>query len=389
MYGGSSARTQQAAFQGQQETLYTLAADTGGKALLDNNDLGLGIVQAQKEISSYYILGYYSANEKLDGRYRRIKLAPVAELQAKIGKLDYRQGYFAGKDFGKFNSSDKERQLQEALMLGDPMTDLTVALEVDYFRLARDRYFVPVTVKIPGSELELAHGKGVESTKLDFIGEVRDAKGVVQGNVRDYQEIKLKGETAGQLSKRTLAYDTGFTLAPGAYTLKFLTGKMGTFETKFTIPDLTTQLKYLPISSVVLSNQRQDMNTALATAEKDKKLLAANPLVQDNQKLVPSVTRVFKKDQDMFVFLQAYQPDAETTQPVVATVSFYRGKVKAFETAPLQITEGLDAKSKALPVRFSVPLSKLQPGRYTCQVSVLDPQAQKFAFWRAPIVMVQ
>src|ERR1035438_1823239 len=115
MYGGSSARSQQASSQGSQETLYTLAADTGGKALLDNNDLGLGIVQAQKEISSYYILGYYSANEKLDGRYRRIKLAPVADLQAKIGKLDYRQGYFAGKEFGKFNSTDKERQLQEAL----------------------------------------------------------------------------------------------------------------------------------------------------------------------------------------------------------------------------------------------------------------------------------
>lgn len=393
MYSGSSARSQQSSAQRSQDTLYTLAADTGGKALLDNNDLALGIVQAQKEISSYYILGYYSANEKLDGRYRRIKLQPAPELQAKVGKLDYRQGYFAGKEFGKFNSTDKERQLQEALMLGDPMTDLSVALEVDYFRMARDRYFVPVTVKIPGSELELARGKGVESTKLDFIGEVRDSKGTVQGNVRDYQEIKLKGDTLGQLTKRTLAYDTGFTLPPGSYTLKFLTrenetGKMGTFETKFVVPDLTTQVKYLPISSVVLSNQRQNLSTALATAEKDKKLLAQNPLVQDNQKLVPSVTRVFKQGQDLFVFLEAYQPDAQTTQPLVASVSFYRGKVKAFETAPLQITEGLDAKTKALPIRFSVPLGKLQPGRYTCQVSVLDPQAQKFAFWRAPIVMV-
>ena len=393
MYSGSSARTQQGSFQGQQETLYTLAADTGGKALLDNNDLGLGIQQAQKDISSYYILGYYSGNEKLDGHYRRIKVQPAAELAAMIGKLDYRQGYFAGKEFGKFNSSDKERQLQEALMLGDPVTNLSIALEVDYFRMARDRYFVPVTVKIPGSELELAKHGGAESTKLDFIGEVKDSKGAIQGNVRDYQEIKLKGESAGQLSKRTLAYDTGFTLPPGSYTLKFLareneTGKMGTFETKFVVPDLTTQVRYLPISSVVLSNQRQEMSGALATAEKDKKLLAQNPLVQDNQKLVPSVTRVFKKDQDMYVFLEAYQPDAQTTQPLVATVSFYRGKVKAFETAALQVTEGLNAKSKAVPVRFSVPLNKLQSGRYTCQVSVLDPAGQKFAFWRAPIVML-
>jgi VWFA-related protein len=395
MYSGSSARTQQSQFQGQQETLFTLAADTGGKALLDNNDLGLGIQEAQKAISSYYILGYYTSNDKLDGRYRRIKLVMNNnELMAKVGKLDYRQGYFAGKDFKQFDSSDKERQLQEALMLGDPVTDLSVALEVDYFRLARDRYFVPITVKIPGSELELAKHGGAETTKIDFIGEVKDAKGQTQGNVRDYQEIKLKGESAGQLAKRTLAYDTGFTLAPGTYTLKFLTrenatGKMGTFETKFTVPDLTTQVKYVPISSVVLSSQRQPLNESLATAERDKKILAMNPLVQDNNKLIPSVTRVFKKEQDMFVFLEAYQPDAQSTQPLVATVSFFRGKVKAFETAPLPITDGLDAKSKALPIRFSVPLSKLQPGRYTCQVSVLDPSTQKFAFWRAPIVMVQ
>jgi VWFA-related protein len=394
MYSGSGARTQQAQFQGQQETLATLAADTGGKALLDNNDLALGIQQAQKDISSYYIVGYYSQNDKLDGHYRRIKLQFAnSDLQAKVGKLDYRQGYFAGKDFKQFNTSDKERQLQEALMLGDPVTDISVALEVDYFRMARDRYFVPITVKIPGSELELAKHGGAESTKIDFIGEVKDAKGVTQGNVRDYQEIKLKGETAGQLAKRTLAYDTGFTLAPGVYTIKFLTrenisGKMGTFETKFTVPDLTTQVKYVPISSVVLSNQRQPLNESLATAEKDKKILAQNPLVQDNTKLVPSVTRVFKKDQDMYVFLEAYEPEAQATQPLVATVSFYRGKVKAFETAPLPVTDGLNARSKALPIRFSVPLGKLQPGRYTCQVSVLDPQAQKFAFWRAPIVMV-
>jgi VWFA-related protein len=53
MYSGSSQRTAQENFQGQQETLYTLACDTGGKALLDQNDLALGIVQAQKDISSW------------------------------------------------------------------------------------------------------------------------------------------------------------------------------------------------------------------------------------------------------------------------------------------------------------------------------------------------
>ena len=56
--------------------------------------------------------------------------------------------------------------------------------------------------------------------------------------------------------------------------------------------------------------------------------------------------------------------------------------------SPLRVTEGLNAKSKAVPMRFSVPLGKLEPGRYTCQVNVVNPEAKKFAVWRAPMVLL-
>jgi VWFA-related protein len=387
MYSGGSQRAAQSNFQGQQETLYTLASDTGGKALLDQNELALGIVQAQHDVASYYILGYYSSNSALDGRYRRIKV----QLRDTTAKLDYRGGYFAGKEFRQFTASDRERQLQEALMLGDPVTDLSLALEVDWFRQARDRYFVPVSVKIPGNDIELARKGGAESTRLDFIGEVKDAKGQLQGTVRDEITVKLKGESAGQLAKRNLAYDTGFTLQPGSYTLKFLareneTGKMGTFETSFVVPDLTREDRYLPISSVVLSNQRDKLDAAVAIAEKDRKLIASSPLVQDDRRLVPSVTRVFRKDQEMFVYLEAYQPNAATTQPMVATVSFFQGKTKAFDTGAVQVRDGLNAKSKAVPVSFTVPLQDLAPGRYTCRV--VEPGARRFAVWRSNVVIL-
>ena len=394
MYSGSSSRARVSNFQNQQETLYTLAADTGGKALLDNNDLSMGIAQAQQDMTSYYIIGYYSSNTALDGKYRRVRISLTnTTLSSRIAKLDYRQGYYAGKQFNKFSEADKEHQLAQALVLGDPITDMDLAMELDYFRLGRDRYFVPLAVKIPGSEIELARHGGADSTRLDFIGEIKDSKDTTVANVRDNIQVKLKGESSQQLSKTTLEYDTGFTLPPGAYTAKFLareneTGKMGTYEAKFRVPDLTTEQKYLPISSVVLSNQREPLASAVATAEKDKKVLANHPLIQDGVKLVPSVTRVFRTDQNLYVYLEAYEPAAETTQPVIANVSFYRGKVKAFETDPLRVTDGLNAKTKAVPLRFSLPLAKLEPGKYTCQVSVFDPAAQKFAFWRAPIVVL-
>jgi VWFA-related protein len=390
MYSGSSQRAAQSSFQDQQETLYTLAADTGGKALLDYNDLSLGIVQAQKGIGNYYVLGYYSTNPALDGHYRRIKVRMPGNPTA---KLDFRSGYFAPKTFRRFNSSDRERQLQEAIELGDPVTDLSLALEVDYFREARDRYFVPVSVRIPGNDIELAKKSGAESTRIDFIGQVKDARGALQGTVRDEITIKLKGENAGQLASRNLEYDTGFSLPPGAYSLKFLareneTGKIGTFETKFTVPDLTASQRYLPVSSVVLGYQREKLSAALASAERDKKLIAGNPLVHDGQKLMPSVTHVFRSNQNMYVYMEAYQPSAATTEPMVAVAGFYRGKIKAFETAPVRIDSGLNSRSKAVPITFSIPLAKLPAGRYTFQVSVVNPAESRFAVWRSPVVLL-
>jgi VWFA-related protein len=389
---GGAQLSAQASFQTQQETLTTLAGDTGGKALLDENDLSVGIVQAQKDISSYYIISYYSANTNLDGHYRKIDLKIKNNLAA---KLDYRHGYFAGKTFNKYDSEDRERQLQEALMLGDPITDIEVKAEVDYFRLARDRYFVPVEVKIPGSELELAKHGTAERTRLDFIGQVKDSKGELAGggNVRDYVELDLKGDKAAEITKHPVAYDTGFILKPGKYSLKFLvreneTGKIGTYEKDFVIPDLTTDQPVLPTSSVILSNQIQSVNDALYSAEKDQKLLTGNPLVTNKTKIIPSVTDVFKKTQDMYVYVETYEPLAAATEPIVAYVSFYRGTTKSFQTEPLIVKEGLDSKTKALPVRFSVPLNTLKPGEYTCQVTLFNPGAHKSSYTRTQIMVV-
>ena len=96
-------------FQQSQDTLYALAADTGGKALLDNNDLSAGIVQAQKAISSYYIIGYYTTNAAIG---RQVPPHQDHAERTLSSKLDYRQGYYAGKEFGKFTTVDKERQLK-------------------------------------------------------------------------------------------------------------------------------------------------------------------------------------------------------------------------------------------------------------------------------------
>src|SRR5439155_13146436 len=94
MFNGAGAMSLVTNFQRSQDSLYALAGDTGGKAMLDNNDLSAGIVQAQKAITSYYVIGYYPTNANLDGKLRRVKISLKEDLSA---KLDFRQTYFAAK----------------------------------------------------------------------------------------------------------------------------------------------------------------------------------------------------------------------------------------------------------------------------------------------------
>ena len=391
MFSGQLAQNAVTNFQRSQDTLYSLAKDTGGRAMFDYNDLSLGIVQAAQAMASYYMIGYYSTHPANDGRFHRIRVSLRGGLSA---ELAYRQGYFADKEFAKFTAADKERQLEEALMLDNPVTDIAIAMELNYFQLNSAEYFVPVAVKIPGSELALARRRGAPRTVIDFIGEVKDDYGITIQNVRDKLDIKLSDDTAAQLATRPIQYETGFTLLPGKYVIKFLardaeTGRIGTYQTSFAVPNLNRELQRVPISTVVLSSQRVPLSDALYSVKQKTAAEAANPLVHDGQKLVPSVTRVFSRSRDLYVFVQAYQRASSSTQPLVAFVSFYRGEVKAFETAPMMVTEGLDAKTKAVPLRFSVPLDGFATGRYDCQVTVIDPSAEKIAFWRAPIVIVR
>jgi VWFA-related protein len=391
VFTGRLAESIVSGFQRSQDSLYSLAKDTGGTPFLDNNDLTLGIVRAAQAVTSYYILGYYSTHTALDGRFHRVRIALAPGRSA---ELAYRQGYFADKSFGKFTAADKERQLEDALMLENPVTDLTLAVEVNYFQLNRAEYFVPVAVKIPGRELTLARRRGARRTVIDVIGEVKDDYGATIQNLRDKIELALADDAAARVGEQPIHYDTGFTLLPGAYVLKILardgeTGRIGTFQTSFTIPNLVREERRVPTSSVVLASQRVTLGDALYSVKRNGAAQTANPLVSDGVKLVPSVTRVFSRRGDLYVFLQAYQRAATTTQPLAAFVTFYKNDRKIFETEPIAIVDGLDPRSKAVPIRLRVPLASVPTGRFECQVTVLDPTQSKAAFWRAPIVVVR
>jgi VWFA-related protein len=398
LYSGSAQQSQMDNFHNSQETLDTLAADTGGKALLDSNDLTLGMTQVQRDMSSYYMLSYASTNAAEDGKYRRIvvKLAPkLADLKA---KLEFKQGYYAPTTFAKMTGANKEAQLQEALLSENPVTDLPIAVEIDYFRLSKSKYFVPVSVRIPGSALSFTNKGAKAATELDFVAEIRDARGRQASMVGDTIPLKVASTTAGEVTRKQIQYDTGFTLGPGKYSLKFVArengeGKTGTFEAPFVIPDLGSG-NALRLSSVILSNQVQALKEQIAGAKNSKKLVAEDPLVDDSgQKIMPNVTRVFRPAQKMSVYLELYDPGVMQLQTagiasVTASVAFYQGDKKVFETPAVRANRINAKRPGVLPLRLQTLLKSLPAGQYVCQVNVIDQLGHKFAFPRSSIVIM-
>ena len=399
LYSGAGQRALSDSFHNQQETLYSLAADTGGKALLDSNDLTLGITQAQKDIASYYILTYASSNQAEDGRYRRIQVKVAPRFAAVKLKLDYRPGYFAPTTFAKMRSADRKARLQQALESENPSTDLPIAVEVDYFRVAKDKYFVPVSVKIPGSALSFRSKGSKAATELDFIAEVRDTRHRVASVIRDTLPLKLDEATADKVGRKQIQYDAGLTLAPGKYNLRVVArengeGKVGTFETPFSIPDLSAE-NTLRLSSVILSNQREPLKQQIAAVKNDKKLLAENPLIDSaGQKIVPNVTRVFRAGQNLFVYLEVYDPTIPENPPqnlrasVAANLALFNGTDKVMETPQVHVNRLDSKRDNVLPVKLTTQFNDLKPGQYTCQVNVIDELGRKFAFPRTPLFVM-
>ena len=398
-YSGQSVLDQFNSNATTQETLTTLAADTGGKAFLDSNDFNQVFTRVQNDTSSYYVLGYRSNNPAMDGRFRRIKV----QVNRSDVKLEYRSGYYAPKDYQHFNKEDKDQQMQDELASELPNTDVAVYVSAAYFRLDDSHYYIPVSLIVPGSQIPFTNAANKDKATIDIIGVARNELNMPIGNVRE--TVKLNIDESQQVRRKNVQYNTGFVLAPGVYKIKFVvrenqTGRLGSFESTINVPDL--KKAPLKLSSIVLSNQR-------AAASKHSN---QNPLVRDGSELIPNITHVFSPDQHLYMQFEVYDPAREKKEALAAIASgngqgnnnpppkqpknpvhvltnivFLQGKVKAYETPLVEARDVNAPERKAAVFQLDVPLAQLKPGLYTCQVNVIDDAAGSFSFPRIPILI--
>ncbi len=374
-----------------QETLTTLAADTGGKAFLDSNDFSPAFTQVQQDTSAYYVLGYHSTNPRRDGHYRHLTI----RVRRPGLRLDYRHGYYAPADFRHSDNEDRERQLNEQLSSDLPATDLPVYLDAYEFPLSDNRFDVPVSLLVPGSAIPFVRGGNRDKATLDILGEVLDANHRPVGQVR--QTVKLALDANQQPTRKNIQYTTRFLVPSGTWTLKFVvreneTGRMGSFETEIRLADLKKQS--LRLSSVLLASTVTPVSAKAAKSTRSAD--GPNPLVTASGILVPNLTHVFRLDQHLHLLCEVYAPqrvqNADPKTPrnavhILASLELISGAAIAYQT-PVIVHDSPNATGRdAVSILMDLPLDALHPGEYIAQLNVIDDSAGSYAFPRFAILL--
>jgi hypothetical protein len=255
-----------------------------------------------------------------------------------------------------------------------------------YFRLDENRYYMPVSLLVPGSQIPFVKGGDKDKATLDILGEIIDEVKRPIGHVRE--TVKLNLDPTLNARQKNIQYTTSFNLPPGKYQVKFVvrenqTGRMGSFVADVTLPDL--KKAPLKISSIVLAASRQSSKRQ-------------DPLVRNGEEYVPDISHVFRQDQHMYLLYEVYSPAREKaaenapkgTKPginLLSSLELIQGSTKVYET-PLVQAKAINVDGRdAVAIEMDVPLAGLKPGTYLCQLNVIDDAGGSFAFPRFAVLV--
>jgi len=319
---------------------------------------------------------------------------------------------------------DREHQLQEQIASAVSSTDLPVVATTSWFRVENNRFYVPVSVAVPGSYLRVPTESTLDrkNASLDLLGVVTDEQGRSVGRIRDTMQIPAA--QVADLATKQVQYQSGVTLPAGHYNVKVAVrenadGTMGTFEFPIVTPDLKNEP--LKVSPIVLSTQLRQTRGGGPGARGGGPgggrggggrlggpggefgppgfasqrggggpqwgANSANPLLRGGQEIVQSLSHVVTTGQQMYFYYEVYDPavNAGGAPRLRTSLAFYRGRVKVFETPLVDRASIDDAERHAVIFQFQLPASQLKPGLYTCQVNVVDEVSGRFAFPRLAV----
>lgn len=345
-----------------QDSLRLIAEETGGFAAVNRNDFREAFSRIIQENSSYYVLGYYSTNERRDGRFRSVDVRvkrPDIRVRARKGYVAPRGRASEPRSFATAGTSEA---LRDALNSPVPISGLGLTVTAAAFKGTAPNASVAVALEIDGQELKFAEQDGIFSNDVEVSLVAVDSGGKARDGGRDIAKLGLKPQTRDLVLRRGVRLMRRLELKPGRYQLRVGAresgGAVGSVVYDLEVPDFTKS--GLSMSHIVLTSP---WASQIPTANPDPELKGVLPAP-------PTALRDFPRSDALALFADVYDNGARAAHTVTITTSVLAddGKV-VFSTADERKSEELGgAKSGGYGYTAQVPLQNLAPGRYVLRV---------------------
>jgi VWFA-related protein len=205
----------------QHDSLRVLADETGGFAVLNSNDFNTAFRRIQADNSRYYVLGYYPANDRRDGRFRKIEVKvtrPGLQVRARRGYLAPRGKAPAAKSVDTKPSTPKE--LRELLGSPLPVPGLRMAVNAVPFKGKRPNASVRLVLSADGRDLTFTPKDGRFEDTLAIAVIALDSRGQVKGGFNHSLVMPLQPATYQQVQNAGVRVTSTLEVPPGRYQLR-------------------------------------------------------------------------------------------------------------------------------------------------------------------------
>lgn len=193
-----------------QSMLVLMAEETGGRAIINRNDVGIALKDMEKDYTSYYSLGYRSVRSGLDRPHKvDVKLKARKGLTILARRSYVEKGFDTkvreGVTSALFFPRD-DNPLGAALTVGDPVPD-------------RGNFIVPILIRVPFSRIALLPEGTKVRGRLVFYFIVVDSEGKQSELTSQPVLVDLDAKVFEAQSKRDFRYDVKLVMIPGGQKL--------------------------------------------------------------------------------------------------------------------------------------------------------------------------
>jgi VWFA-related protein len=250
-----------------QAGLRALAEQTGGFAVINNNNLSKGIERIMNDQTGYYVLGYQPSSESFDASKVRFNKLTVKVLRPDV-RVRYRTGFFSVTDAdSKPPVKTPRQQIYAALTSPFNSSDIDLRLTSLLADDAKTGVFMRSLLYVNGANLKfIEEPNGWHKASFDIVAMIFGENGTIVDEVSRTETIKARAETLQEIiAKGFVSTITVPIKKPGAYQMRVVmrdtdSGRVGSATQFVEVPNLKKDR--LTLSGILLQRLPKPGNVA-------------------------------------------------------------------------------------------------------------------------------